>query len=73
MKFLCTKVKQSWLTSPQNIEKVKTLGLTINDSFIGIQIKNNEPTNEEYSIVNNAIDGLFSSHKKAFPIRLIEL
>lgn len=73
MKFLCTKVKSSWLTSNINIEKVKTSGLLIKDSFVGIEIKNNEPTKEENIYMNNAINDLFGSHIKAFPIRLIDL
>ena len=73
MKFLCTKVKDSWLTSSQNKEKVTARGLVIKDSFIGIELKNNEPSNEEEITMNNAIDNLFGNHKKAFPIRLIDL
>ncbi len=73
MKFLCTKVKQSWLTSLQNIEKVTDLSLLIKDSFIGIKIKNAEPTNEEIKLVNSAVDKLFGNHKIAFPVRIIEI
>ena len=73
MKFLCTKVKQSWLTSLQNREKVEFLNLFIKDPFVGIEIKNDKPTNEEMKLVNEAVDKLFGSHKVAFPVRLIEL
>lgn len=73
MKFLCTKIKPDWLTSNINIEKVKMSGLIIKDSFIGIEIRNNEPTKEENIHINNAINNLFGSHLKAFPIRLINL
>lgn len=73
MKFLCTKVKESWLTLPQNRAKVIHLGLIIKDSYIGIEIKNKEPTETENNIVYNAVNNLFSSHIKAFPIRLIQL
>ena len=73
MKFLCTKVKQSWLTSLQNREKAEALNLNIRDSFIGIEIKNNDPTDEEMKLVDSAVDKLFGNHKIAFPVRLIEL
>ena len=73
MKFLCTKVKESWLTSPQNRAKVIHLGLIIKDPYIGIEIKNEEPTKIENNAVYNAVNDLFSSHIQAFPIRLIEL
>ena len=73
MKFLCTKVKPMWLTSPQNCEKVIACGLTIKESFIGIETKSVEPTKEEHNKVSNAIEKLFEENKKAFPIRLIEL
>ena len=73
MKFLCTKVKQSWLTSLQNREKVTDLNLLIKDPFIGIEIKNNKPADEEIKLVNGAVDKLFGNHKVAFPIRLIEI
>ncbi len=73
MKFLCTKVKPSWLTSLQNREKVTDLNLFIKDPFIGVEIKNNEPTGEEIKLVDSAVDRLFGNHKIAFPVRLIEL
>lgn len=73
MKFLCTKVKQQWLSSLQNSEKVINKGLSIKESFIGIEIKDSQPTKEEYNLVNNAVDNLFGGHRKAFPVRLIEL
>ena len=73
MKFLCTKVKQNWLTSLQNREKVETLNLSIKDPFIGVEIKNDKPTDEEMKFVDSAIDKLFSNHKIAFPVRLLEL
>ena len=73
MKFLCTKVKQSWLTSPQNRAKVINLNLTIKDTFIGVEIKNNEPTGEEIKLVDGAVDKLFGNHKVAFPVRMIEI
>ena len=73
MKFLCTKVKPFWLTLPDNEEKVINAGLVIRESFIGIEIKSNNPTNEEYNIVNNAIEKLFEENKKVFPVRLIDL
>ena len=73
MKFLCTKVKQSWLTSLQNRKKAEALNLNIRDSFIGIEIKNNDPTDEEMKLVDSAVDKLFGNHKIAFPVRLIEL
>ena len=73
MRFLCTKVKPSWLTSLQNREKISELKLIIKDSFIGIEIKNSEPTNEETKLVNEAVDKLFGNHKIAFPVRMIEL
>ena len=73
MKFLCTKVKPSWLTSLQNREKVTDLNLLIKDSFIGVEIKNDKPADEEMKVVNEAVDKLFGNHKVAFPVRLIEL
>ena len=73
MKFLCTKVKQSWLTSLQNREKVTDLNLLIKDLFIGIEVKNNKPTDEEMKAVNEAVDKLFHNHKIAFPVRMIEI
>ena len=73
MKFLCTKVKQSWLTSLQNREKVLEFKLIIKDSFIGVEVKDNEPTDEETKLVNAAVDQLFGNHKIAFPVRMIEL
>ena len=73
MKFLCTKVKQSWLTSIQNREKVAGLNLLIKDPFIGIEIKNNKPTDEEMKLVDNAVNELFSNHKIAFPVRVVEI
>ena len=73
MKFLCTKVKPSWLTSLQNREKVSDLKLIIKDSFIGVEVKNNEPTDEETKLINAAVDQLFGNHKIAFPVRMIEL
>ena len=73
MKFLCTKVKQSWLTSLQNREKVTDLNLFIKDPFVGIEIKNEKPTDKEMKLVNEAVDKLFGSHKIAFPIRVVEI
>ena len=73
MKFLCTKVKQSWLTSLQNREKVTDLNLLIKDPFIGVEIKNDKPADEEIKLVDSAVDKLFGSHKIAFPVRIIEL
>ncbi len=73
MRFLCTKVKQNWLASLQNREKVTDLNLLVKDPFIGIEIKNNEPMDAEMKLVNEAVDKLFGNHKIAFPIRLIEL
>ena len=73
MKFLCTKVKQNWLTSPQNREKVMDLNLLIKDPFIGVEIKNDKPTDEEMKLVDSAVDKLFGNHKVAFPVRLIEV
>ena len=72
MKFLCTKVKPSWLTSPQNRERVNALGLTVNAPFIGIEVKN-DIANEEKKAIHAALDKLFGENKKAFPVRLIEL
>ncbi len=73
MKFLCTKVKPSWLTSPQNKEKVENLNLEIKDSFIGVEIKNNDPSEEEVKLINDAVDKLFGNHKIAFPVKVIEI
>ncbi|MBI3591432.1 MAG: hypothetical protein HY094_08680 [Candidatus Melainabacteria bacterium] len=73
MKFLCTKVKPSWLTSSENKDKVTSLGLKIKDPFIGIEINTNEPAEEEKKLIDNAVEKLFSSHKIAFPVRLIDL
>ena len=73
MKFLCTKVKQSWLTSFQNRGKVTDLNLLIKDPFIGIEVKNDKPTNEEINAVDEAVNKLFGNHKVAFPVRLIEI
>ena len=73
MKFLCTKVKEFWLTSPQNREKVTSTGLDIKGPFIGIEIKNDLPSPEENKIVNEAVVKLFDNHIKAFPVRLIDL
>ncbi|OGI19842.1 MAG: hypothetical protein A3B68_08520 [Candidatus Melainabacteria bacterium RIFCSPHIGHO2_02_FULL_34_12] len=73
MKFLCTKVKENWLTSPQNREKVTAQGLSIKEPFIGMEINNNEPSEEEKNKVDKAVNNLFGNHIKAFPIRLIEL
>ena len=73
MQFLCTKVKQNWLTSLQNREKVTDLNLLIKDPFIGVEVKNDKPTNEEMKLVNSAVDKLFGNHKIAFPVRVIEL
>ena len=73
MKFLCTKVKPSWLTSHENKEKVTSLGLKIKDPFIGIGINMDEQTEEETKLIENAVEKLFSSHKAAFPVRLIDL
>ena len=47
MKFLCTKVKPSWLTSPQNVTKVESLGLTVISSFVGVKVKGEEPADSE--------------------------
>lgn len=73
MKFLCTKVKEFWLSSPNNCEKVTKSGLKIKDPFIGIVVKDGKPTEKEYNLVNNAIEKLFGDNKKAFPIRLIDI
>ena len=73
MKFLCTKVKPSWLTSLQNREKVSELNLLVKNPFVGIEIKNSEPTDEETQLVNAAVDQLFGNHKIAFPVRMIEI
>ncbi len=73
MKFLCTKIKPSWLTSSQNREKIKDLNLAIKDTFVGIEIKNDKPTNEEMKLVNDAVDKLFGNHKIGFPVRVVEL
>ena len=73
MKFLSTKVKQMWLSSEFNREKVINAGLTIRNPFIGIEIKKDEPSKEELEYVENAIESLFGNHKRAFPIRLIDL
>lgn len=73
MKFLGTRVKQFWLTSDINREKVINSGLTIRNPFIGIEIKTNEPTPEDYEKVEKAIESLFGSHKRVFPVRLVEL
>ena len=73
MKFLCTKVKPSWLTSDLNKQKVISAGLLIREAFVGIEIKGNEPTVEENELTHNAINNLFGSHIKAFPVRLINL
>ena len=73
MKFLCTKVKQSWLTSVQNREKVIDLKLNIRDPFIGIEINSDEPSNEEMKLVDSAVDKLFGNHKVAFPVRVVEV
>jgi hypothetical protein len=73
MKFLCTKVKQSWLTSLQNREKVAGLNLFIKDPFIGIEIKNNKPTDKEMKLVDSAVNELFGNHKIAFPVRIVEI
>lgn len=73
MKFLCTKVKPSWLTSVQNREKVTDLSLLIKDPFIGIEVKNDKPTDEDMKLVSSAVDKLFGNHKIAFPVRVIEI
>ena len=73
MKFLCTKVKPSWLTSLKNREKAMNLNLLIKDPFIGIEIKSDRPTDEEMKMVNEAVDKLFHNHKVAFPVKLIEI
>lgn len=73
MKFLCTKVKQSWLTSLQNREKVTDLNLLIKDPFIGVEVINDKPTDEEMKQVSSAVDKLFGNHKIAFPVRVIEI
>lgn len=73
MRFLCTKVKQLWLTSPQNVNKVTSLGLEIKESFIGISVSDDKPNAEQYNKISNAIEKLFGESKKAFPIRLIDL
>lgn len=48
-------------------------GLCVQDPYIGIEINKNEPTEEEYNIMNSAIDKLFGESKKAFPVKLINL
>lgn len=73
MKFLCTKVKPSWLTSQQNKEKVENLNLKIKDSFVGVEIRNNSPSEEELKFINDAVDKLFGNHKIAFPVKVVEL
>ncbi len=73
MKFLCTKVKSSWLTSDLNRKKVEEVGLLIKDVFVGLEVKNEEPSEEENLRVNNAVSNLFGSHIQAFPVRLINL
>ncbi|GEM_PF-3537342 len=73
MKFLCTKVKEFWLTSQENREKVTGMGLSIEGAFIGIEIKNDVPSPEENKIVNESVVKLFDNHIKAFPVRLIDL
>ena len=73
MKFLCTKVKPSWLTSSQNKSKVEEHGLKIIDSLIGIEIKGESPDATEIKTISIAIDNLFKSHKAAFPVRVIEI
>lgn len=72
MKFLCTKVKTSWLTSTANRNKVLEVGLEIKDPFIGIEVQQ-KPSENDYEIVQKAIKQLFSSHIQAFPIKLIDL
>lgn len=72
MKFLCTKVKKDWLTVQSHIEKLNTFGFDIKSPFIGIIIKDDKPSKEEYEKVENGINELFGNHKKAFPIRVIE-
>ncbi len=73
MKFLCTKVKELWLTIPKNREQVINTGLAINGSFIGIEIKDLKPSPEEEKFVSNAVLKLFDNHIKAFPVRLMDL
>ena len=73
MKFLCAKVKDFWLTSPQNTERVRNAGLTIRGSFIGIEVGDTDPSTEECNLINNAIENLFGENKKAFPLRLVEI
>lgn len=73
MKFLCTKVKSSWLTSELNRKKVEEVGLLIKDVFVGLEVKNGEPSEEENLRVNSAVNDLFGSHIQAFPVRLIDL
>ena len=73
MKFLATNVKQYWLTSSLNVNKVKNAGLIIKESFIGIEIPDDKPTGEQYTIVSSAIEKLFGENKQAFPIRLLDL
>ena len=73
MKFLGTKVKEFWLTSSQNKEKVISMGLSIKAPFIGIEIKDTNPSPEEEKFVNEAVVKLFDNHIKAFPVRLIDL
>lgn len=73
MKFLCTKVKEFWLTSKENRGKVTDTGLSIEGAFIGIKIISDEPSPEENKIVNEAVIKLFDNHIKAFPIRVMDL
>lgn len=73
MKFLCTKVKSFWLTSPQNIEKVNACGLKVKDPLIGIELKEEKPTTEELNLIHEAIEELFGENKRAFPIKVIEI
>ena len=73
MKFLCTKVKSSWLSSQQNKSIVEQKGLKIFDSFIGIELKDQVPNEKEFKIVNDVVDSLFGNHRVAFPVKVIEL
>lgn len=72
MKFLCTKVRPTWLELPTNRSKVIDNGLKIKDPFIGIEVSD-KPTEEEKATISKAIEALFSKNKHAFPIRIVEL
>ena len=73
MTFLCTTVRSFWLTSAENVTKVHHTGLSVKKPFIGIEICNNQPSEEEYNKINKAIELLFEENKKAFPVKLLEL